>query len=83
MLTQTEKELIIAALAFASTEDIVADFSTEQEEAMSDIAVKLREEYDITSLDSVFIPFKSNLELKRYASDPTIVSKYTDFISFD
>ena len=83
MLTQEEKELIIAALAFASTEDVVADFTPQQEERMSELAVRLREEYDISELSSVYIPYKSHLELKRYASDPSIVSKYTDFIPFD
>lgn len=83
MLSTEEKELIVSALAFASTEDVVADFTPLQEEQMSDLVVKLRDEFDLHELESVYLPYKSQLELNRYASDPKIVSKYTNFIPFD
>jgi hypothetical protein len=83
MLTDLEKKLIVSALAFSSTEDVIADFTKEEELAMSELAVKLREEYCIDEVDSVYLPYKTTSDLKVNSSNLDIVEKYTDFIHFD
>ena len=83
MLTEEEKELIVSALAFSSTTDVIGDFTPQQELTMSDLVVRLKDEYDLMELESVYLPYKSERELDRYASDPSIAKKYVGFIHFD
>lgn len=83
MLTDEEKELIVSALAFASTPDVVADFNTTQELVMSELVVKLREGYELDELESVYLPYKSERDLDQYGANTRIAQKYVDFIRFD
>ena len=83
MLTEEERELIVSALAFSSTSDVVADFTPQQEILMSELVVRLKEEYDLMELEGVYLPYKSERDLDRDASDPSIAKKYIGFIHFD
>jgi len=83
MLTEEEKELIVSALAFSSSTDVVADFTAQQELVMSDLVLRLKDEYDLMELESVYLPYKSERDLDRYASDPKVAKKYIGFIHFD
>ncbi len=83
MLNEEEKELIVSALAFSSSADVVADFTPQQELLMSELVIRLKEEYDLMELESVYLPYKSERDLDRYASDPSIAKKYIGFIHFD
>jgi hypothetical protein len=83
MLTEQEKKLIISALAFASSEDVIADFTPSEEQALCELAVKLREDYDIMEVDSVYIPYKSKSDMEKHATDLDIVKNYTEFINFE
>ncbi len=83
MLTEEEKELIVSALAFSSSTDVIGDFTPQQELAMSDLVVRLKDEYDLMELESVYLPYKSERDFDRYAADPLIAKKYIGFIHFD
>jgi hypothetical protein len=83
MLTIDEKKLILSALAFASSSDVIANFSPVEEHTMADLAVRLREEYNIDELDSVYIPYKTKSDMVKWSSKSSTVSKFTDFIEFE
>jgi hypothetical protein len=80
MLTQDEQELIVSALAFSSTGDVVAHWTEEQQEAMADLACTLREEYNISDLDGIELPFKSEEDIDKQAETPNIAKRFVDFI---
>lgn len=83
MLTEEEKELIVSALAFSSSTDVIGDFTAQQELVMSDLVMRLKDEYDLRELESVYLPYKSEIEFDRDANDPLIAKKYIGFIHFD
>ena len=83
MLTTEEKELIVSALAFASSSDVVADFTAQQELVMSELVIRLKDDYELTELESVYLPYKSEWEFDQDASEPIVSKKYVGFIHFE
>jgi hypothetical protein len=80
MLTQDEQELIVSALAFASSADVCANWTEEQTEAMCDLACRLREEYEIHELENLELAYVDEEDIENRAESPEIAKKLIDFI---
>jgi len=81
-MNNEDKELIVSALAFAASSDIIAKFTPEQEARLGELAVEFKEEYELNSVSMVELPYRNQQEIEKYADNYEAVSRFLEFVKF-